>query len=174
MQNYANVVTWDNGNHGEYEYKNQTELDIQHMIDQDISLGNVKESYYYDEDGQLRFYWTKETGRRSIIIEEEKEMKLNKMTEEELRNDMFEETSSMQRTHVNEAIKHLKENNLIEFKKEIKTFKAFTKIVTINGEDKKLYYKTAFHLTDRIEDAKLFDESEEKDGYAFELVAKEV
>lgn len=172
MQNYTNVVTWDNGSHGEYKYENQTELEIQDRIDQDISLGNVKESYYYDEDGQLRFYWTKETGRRSIRKEGEKEMKLNKMTEEELENKMYYGTPKLTRDHIEEVIKFLKEKNLIEFKKEPKTFKAFTKIVTINGEDKKLYYKTRFHLTEKIEDAKLFDESEEKYGYAFELVTK--
>lgn len=174
MRDYTNKVVWDNGTRGEYDYPNQTELDIQYRIDQDINLGNVKESYYYDEKGQLRFYWTKATGEQKVVLKGEKEMKLNKVTEEELRRDMFEETSSLQRSDVNEAIKYLKENNLIEFKKEIKTFKAFVKIVTINGEDKKLYFKTDFHLTEKIEEAKLFDELEEKDGYSFELVAKEV
>lgn len=174
MRNYINKVVRDNGSHYEYEYSNQTDLDIQYKIDEDIRLGDIAESYYYDEDGQLRFYWTKATGRQKVVLKGEKEMKLNKVTEEELRNDMFEETSSMQRSDVNEAIKYLKENNLIEFKKEIKHFKAFVKIVTINGENKRLYYKTDFHLTENIEEAKLFDESEKKDGYAFELVAKEV
>lgn len=174
MRDYTNKVVWDNGSHGEYDYPEQTELDIQHRIDQDIDLGNVKESYYYDEEGQLRFYWTKATGRQKVRVKKEKEMKLNKMTEEELKSNLFYKTESLSKNDAEEAVKYLKENNLIEFRKEAKTFKAFVKIVTINGEDKKLYYKTNFHLTEKIEDAKLFDESEEKDGYSFELVTTEV
>lgn len=94
------------------------------------------------------------------------------MTKQELEDGMFYRTRKLSRNQVKEAIEFLEINDLIIFRKEPKTFKAFFKKVTIDGKDKKLYYVTDFHLTERLQEAKLFDQSEEKEGYAYELVNK--
>lgn len=178
MHDWTNEVTLDNGEKATYKYYNLTDDKIQKQIDIDISLSDISVSLYYDEKGLLKHAWSKECGRQDyreqqtqeLEHKENKEMKT--ITKKQLEIKMYYGTKDLSKEDVKQAVNFLEENNLIEFAKEPKTFKAFVKIVTIGGENKKLYYVTDFHLTENIEEAKLFEQSEEKDGYAYELVSK--
>lgn len=175
MQNWTNKIVWKDGRKNTYEYYNLTEEQVRKKFNQDINKA-VSETYYYDQNGKVRFAWTKKRGIYEAVKKEEVENKENKemkiITKQDLENRMYYGTMDLSREDVKQAVKFLEENDLIEFAKEPKTFKALVKIVTIGGENKKLYYVTDFHLTENIEEAKLFDQSEEKDGYAYELVNK--
>lgn len=70
----------------------------------------------------------------------------------------------------------LEEEWYIKFKKEPKepnVYKVFVKTVITYEGVKDLYYVTDSIYTDNIDEAKLFDLNEEKDGYAYEIVEDE-
>lgn len=178
MNCWKNEIVWDSGKKETFNYYNLTDDEIQRQINIDIGVGTISESIYYDKDGIMKHAWGKSFGRKDyreqqtqeVENKENKEMKI--ITKQDLENRMYYGTMDLSREDVKQAVKFLEENDLIEFAKEPKTFKALVKIVTIGRENKKLYYVTDFHLTENIEEAKLFDKDEEKDGYAYELVSK--
>ena len=71
----------------------------------------------------------------------------------------------------------LEEEGYINFKKEPKEYneyKVFVKTVIVYEGVKDLYYVTDSIYTDNIDEAKLFELDEEKDGYAYEIVKESV
>ena len=115
--------------------------------------GNGKQLYYFDKNTQ------------SIKGDE----KLKKGTKEEVLDKIYLNVSATS-NEINQILEQLEEQGYIKFKKEPKNYKVFVKIVSIGGENKKLYYVTDFHLTENIDEAKRFEIDEGKDGYAYELV----
>lgn len=74
------------------------------------------------------------------------------------------------RRDIKAVLDSLEEKGYIKFKKEPKEYKVFVKIVTIDGEKKKLYYVSSYHLSENIDEAKRFETNEDKDGYVPEIV----
>ena len=67
----------------------------------------------------------------------------------------------------------MEKEGYIKFKEEYKEYKVFVKTVITYEGVKDLYYVTDSIYTDNIDEAKLFDLNEEKDGYAYEIVKEE-
>ena len=116
-----------------------------------------------DQNGEQVAYFDKNTQ----LIKGEEQVK--KATKEEILDKIYFDVSAT-KNEINQILEQLEKKGYIKFKKELKTYKVFVKIVTIDGENKKLYYMTDSNLTDNIDEAKRFELDEEKDGYAYEFV----
>ena len=134
------------------------------MLKRDLSnYSLVVATWVDDENGDQIVYFDKNT---QLIKGEEQ---LKKATKEEILDKIYFNVSAT-KNEINQILEQLEKKGYIKFKKEPKTYKVFVKIVSINGENKRLYYVTDFHLTENIDEAKRFGLDEEKDGYAYECV----
>lgn len=133
------------------------------IMKDDLKRNGVIATWLEDENGKELAYFDRHI---QLIKEDEK---LKKGTKE----DVLAELNSVilvKKQEIRDVLNSLEEKGYIKFKKESKNYKVFVKIVTIGGENKKLYYVTDFHFTENINEAKRFEVDEEKDGYAYELV----
>ena len=116
-----------------------------------------------DENGKQIAYFDKNT--KLITGEEGMEKATKEEVLEEINFDIY-----VHRRDVKAVLDSLEEKGYIKFKKEPKEYKVFVKIVTIDGEKKKLYYVSSYHLSENIDEAKRFETNEYKDGYVPEIV----
>lgn len=60
MKNWKNKIVWSDGEINTYNYYNLTDEEVRGKLNKDChEFNNIVESYYYNEDWQLKFYWTK-------------------------------------------------------------------------------------------------------------------
>ena len=116
-----------------------------------------------DENGKQIAYFDKNT--KLITGEEGMEKATKEEVLEEINFDIY-----VHRRDVKAVLDSLEEKGYIKFKKDPKEYKVFVKIVTIDGEKKKLYYVSSYHLSENIDEAKRFETNEYKDGYVPEIV----
>ena len=116
-----------------------------------------------DENGKQIAYFDKNT--KLITGEEGMEKATKEEVLEEINFDIY-----VHRRDIKTVLDSLEEKGYIKFKKEPKEYKVFVKIVTIDGEKKKLYYVSSYHLSENIDEAKRFETNEDKDGYVPEIV----
>ena len=116
-----------------------------------------------DENGKQIAYFDKNT--KLITGEEGMEKATKEEVLEEINFDIY-----VHRRDIKAVLDSLEEKGYIKFKKEPKEYKVFVKIVTIDGEKKKLYYVSSYHLSENIDEAKRFETNEYKDGYVPEIV----
>ncbi len=116
-----------------------------------------------DENGKQIAYFDKNT--KLITGEEGMEKATKEEVLEEINFDIY-----VHRRDIKAVLDSLEEKGYIKFKKEPKEYKVFVKIVTIDGEKKKLYYVSSYHLSENIDEAKRFETNEDKDGYVPEIV----
>ena len=116
-----------------------------------------------DENGKQIAYFDKNT--KLITGEEGMEKATKEEVLEEINFDIY-----VHRRDVKAVLDSLEEKGYIKFKKDPKEYKVFVKIVTIDGEKKKLYYVSSYHLSENIDEAKRFETNEDKDGYVPEIV----
>lgn len=136
---------------------------IVYIMKDDLKRNGVIATWLEDENGKELAYFD---GHIQLIKGEEQ---LKKATKEQILDKIYFNVSATT-YEINQILEQLEKQGYIKFKKEPKEYKVFVKIVTIGGENKKLYYVTDFHLTENIDEAKRFEIDEEKDGYAYELV----
>ena len=163
---YTKFVKWEDGGvtHTTYNFSIERIIDI---MRNDLNYDIVVSTWLEDENGKELAYFDK----HNEITKEGENMK--KGTKEEVLNEIKRKTQLL-KFDIREVLELLEKEGYIEFKKEPNEYKVFVKMVTIGEEDKKLYYVTDFHLTENIDEAKLFDLNEEKDGYAYEIVKESV
>lgn len=116
-----------------------------------------------DENGKQIAYFDKNT--KLITGEEGMEKATKEEVLEEINFDIY-----VHRRDIKAVLDSLEEKGYIKFKKDPKEYKVFVKIVTIDGEKKKLYYVSSYHLSENIDEAKRFETNEYKDGYVPEIV----
>lgn len=116
-----------------------------------------------DENDKQIAYFDKNT--KLITGEEGMEKATKEEVLEEINFDIY-----VHRCDIKAVLDSLEEKGYIKFKKEPKEYKVFVKIVTIDGEKKKLYYVSSYHLSENIDEAKRFETNEDKDGYVPEIV----
>ena len=160
---FMQYIEWNNGNVSKYNYINHSQEEVIEILKQDINERDILSTWLEDRKGKQLVYFDKNT--KSINGDD----KLKKETKEEVLNKVYVRVPGNKKA-IKDVLDSLEEQGYIKFKKELKTYKVFVKIVTIDGENKKLYYITDLHLTDNIDEAKRFEVDEEKDGYAYEFV----
>lgn len=116
--------------------------------------------------------WSDEAVTKHKYSNHSKE-EMKKATKEEVLDEIYYKVSTTQ-YDIEQVLDLLEEEGYIEFKKEPKKYKVFVKIVTINGEKKKLYYVSSYHLSENIDEAKRFETNEDKHGYGHEIVKESV
>lgn len=159
-------IKWSDGAVTKYKYYNHSQEEVIEMLKQDIHDRGILSTWVEDKNGNQIAYFDKHTQR--IKWEEE----LRKATKEEVFDKINNEVSVFQ-NDIKEVLDSLEEQGYIKFKKEPKEYKVFSKLVVLNGENKKLYYISDFQLTENIDEAKRFEINEDKVGYVFEFVKEE-
>lgn len=160
---FTQHIKHPNGQTTKYSYLYMSKDEMIQIVEGDFNSGNYVATWADDEFGKELVYFDKHTQ----LIKGEK--KLKKRTKEKVLDEINNRVWT-KKEDIEEVLDSLEKQGYIEFKKEPKTYKVFVKIVTIDGEDKKLYYVTDFNLTDNIDEAKRFEVDEEKDSYAYEFV----
>lgn len=98
---------------------------------------------------------------------------MKKVTRGKVLDEVFDEVA-VGRWDIEDVLDALEEAAIIEFQEEYKEYKVFVKTVITYEGVKDLYYVTDSIYTDNIDEAKLFELDEEKDGYAYEIVKESV
>ena len=161
---FTQYIKYKDGDIKSYKYFSISCEGMIEMLKRDLSnYSLVVATWVDDENGDQIVYFDKNT---QLIKGEEQ---LKKATKEEILDKIYFNVSAT-KNEINQILEQLEKKGYIKFKKEPKTYKVFVKIVSINGENKRLYYVTDFHLTENIDEAKRFGLDEEKDGYAYECV----
>lgn len=163
---YTKFVKWENREvtHTTYNFTIERIIDI---MRNDLNYGVVISTWLEDENGKELAYFDK----HNEITKEGENMK--KGTKEEVLNEVFDEVV-VERCDIEDVLDALEEHGYIEFKEEYKEYKVFVKTVIVYEGVKDLYYVTDSLFTDNIDEAKLFELDEEKDGYAYEIVKESV
>ena len=133
------------------------------ILKEDIHERDISSTWSDDEKGKQIAYFDKNT--KLITGEEGMEKATKEEVLEEINFDIY-----VHRRDIKAVLDSLEEKGYIKFKKEPKEYKVFVKIVTIDGEKKKLYYVSSYHLSENIDEAKRFETNEDKDGYVPEIV----
>lgn len=133
------------------------------IMKDDLKRNGVIATWLEDENGKELAYFD---GHIQLI---KGEKQLKKATKEQILDKIYFNVSATT-YEINQILEQLEKQGYIKFKKEPKEYKVFVKIVSIGGENKKLYYVTDFHLTENIDEAKRFGLDENKDGYEYEYV----
>lgn len=161
---YIQYIKWIDEKVTKYKFYSLSKEEIIEMLKQDVHDRDVLLStWLVNEKGKVLAYFEKNTQ----LIKGEKELK--KATKEEVLDEIYYQVSTT-RHDIEQVLELLEEEGYIEFKKEPKEYKVFIKIITINGEKKKFYYVSSYHLSENIEEAKRFGTNEDKDGYIPEIV----
>lgn len=156
-------VEWTHGYVKKYKFDGFSQEEVIEILKDDINSSVILKTWVTDENGKRIAYLDK---NNQLILGEEK---LKKETKENILKQV-NESIWVRRSDIKSVLNSLEEKGYINFKEEPKSYKVFVKIVSINGENKKLYYVTDSNLTDNIDEAKRFEIDEKKDGYAYELV----
>ena len=165
-------IKWSDGAVTKYKYSNHSQEEVIEMLKQDIHDRGILSTWVEDKNGNQIAYFDKHTQR--IKWEEE----LRKATKEELFNEIKKKTQLL-KLDIREVLELLEEEGYIKFEKEPKEpkepkeYKVFVKTVIIYEGVKDLYYVTDSIYTDNIDEAKLFELDEEKDGYAYKIIKEE-
>ena len=160
--NFTQYIIYINGSKTKYKYFDYSEEKIIQMLKSKFNLGTILAIWAEDENGNQIAYFDKNTE----VIKGEKMKKVTK--EEVLERINFD--IYVHRRDIKVVLDSLEEHGYIKFKKEPKEYKVFFKLVTIGEEKKKLYYVSSYHLTENIDEAKLFETNEDKDGYVPEII----
>lgn len=165
---YLKFVKWEDGGvtHTTYNFSIERIIDI---MKNDLNYDIVVSTWLEDENGKELAYFDKHTK----ITKEGENMK--KATKEELFKNINRRLL-VPRGDIKAVLDLLEEEEYIKFKKESKEpngYKVFVKTVITYEGVTDLYYVTDSIYTDNIDEAKLFDLNEEKDGYAYEIVKEE-
>lgn len=165
---YTKFIKWENGGvtHTTYNFPIEKIIDI--MRD-DLNYFALVATWLEDENGKELAYFDK----NNEITKEGENIK--KGTKEEVFKNINRRLL-VPRGDIKAVLDLLEEEGYIKFKKEPKEpngYKVFVKTVITYEGVKDLYYVTDSIYTDNIDEAKLFDLDEEKDGYAYEIVEEE-
>lgn len=159
---YTQYIKWQDGEVTYTKY-NKPFKDIISTMKSDLGYVTLVSTWLEDEFGKELAYFDKHV---QLVKGEEK---LRKETKEEVLRRINLNVWT-KKEDIEAILDSLEKQGYIKFKKEPKEYKVFVKIVTIGGENKKLYYVTNFHLTENIDEAQRFETYEYKDGYAYETV----
>ena len=165
---YTKFVKWENGGvtHTTYNFPIERIIDI---MKNDLNYDIVVSTWLEDKNGKELAYFD----RNNEITKEGENMK--KGTKEEVFKNINRRLL-VPRGDIKAVLDLLEEEEYIKFKKEPKEpngYKVFVKTVITYEGVKDLYYVTDSIYTDNIDEAKLFDLNEKKDGYAYEIVKEE-
>lgn len=165
---YTKFIKWENGGvtHTTYSFPIEKIIDI--MRD-DLNYFALVATWLEDENGKELAYFDK----NNEITKEGENIK--KGTKEEVFKNINRRLL-VPRGDIKAVLDLLEDEGYIKFKKEPKEpngYKVFVKTVITYEGVKDLYYVTDSIYTDNIDEAKLFDLDEEKDGYAYEIVEEE-
>ena len=165
---YIKFVKWENGavTHTTYNFPIERIIDI---MRNDLNYDVVIATWLEDENSKELAYFDKNTE----ITKEGENMK--KGTKEEVFKNINRRLL-VPRGDIKAVLDLLEEEEYIKFKKEPEEpngYKVFVKTVITYEGVKDLYYVTDSIYTDNIDEAKLFELDEEKDGYAYEIVKEE-
>ena len=158
-------IKWSDGAVTKYKYSNHSQEEVIEMLKQDIHDRGILSTWVEDKNGNQITYFNRHTQR--IKWEEE----LRKATKEEIFKNINRRLL-VPRGDIEAVLDVLEDEGYIKFK-EPKKYKVFIKTVIVYEGVKDLYYVTDSIYTDNIDEAKLFDLNEEKDGYAYEIVKEE-
>lgn len=164
---YTQFIKWSDEAVTKYKYSNHSKEELVEMLKQDIHDRGILSTWLEDENGKELAYFD----RNNEITKGEENMK--KGTKEEVLNEVFDEVA-VEHWDIEDVLDVLEEHRYIEFKEEYKEYKVFVKTVITYEGVKDLYYVTDSIYTDNIDEAKLFELDEEKDGYSYEIVKESV
>lgn len=162
---YTKFIKWENGGvtHTTYNFPIDRIIDI---MRNDLNYFALIATWLEDENGKELAYFD----RNNETIKEGENMK--KGTKEEIFKNINRRLL-VPRGDIEAVLDVLEDEGYIKFK-EPKKYKVFIKTVIVYEGVKDLYYVTDSLFTDNIDEAKLFELDEEKDGYAYEIVKESV
>ena len=167
---YIQYIKWSDEAVTKYKYSNHSKEELVEMLKQDIHDRGILSTWLEDENGKELACFD----RNNEITKGGENMK--KGTKEEVFKNINRRLL-VSRGDIEAVLDLLEEEGYINFKKEPKEYneyKVFVKTVIVYEGVKDLYYVTDSIYTDNIDEAKLFELDEEKDGYAYEIVKESV
>ena len=166
---FTQYIKWSDGEVGTFQHFCCSQEEMVEMLERNIAEPSIVETWTEDFTGNQLAYFDEYVQ----LIKGEENMK--KATKEEVLEEIFDEVIVTE-NDIEDVLDALEEHGYIKFKepkKEYKEYKVFVKTVIIYEGAKDLYYVTDSIYTDNIDEAKLFDLDEEKDGYDYEIVKEE-